>query len=182
MIFACYTKIVSTKIVFSYREQHEHKRYSETCKYVTVFGETDEPEGWRPGKVDGGCLIDIDSGETIARGFSMPHSPRVYAGKIWVLDSGKGQLVTVDEKTGDRGREVGIREAVGRPAEDRQELTVAGDRCRCVVGPELGHSDESRGARHDADDRRPRSEPGPEREQRDNTDLLHERPPALSLP
>lgn len=65
-------------------------------KYVTAFGETDTPEGWRPGKVDGGVVIDVESGETVARGFSMPHSPRVHNGRLWVLDSGRGRLVTVD--------------------------------------------------------------------------------------
>ena len=69
-------------------------------KYVTAFGETDTPEGWRPGKVDGGVVIDVDSGETVARGFAMPHSPRVHNGRLWVLDSGRGRLVTVDPANG----------------------------------------------------------------------------------
>ncbi|TWU33869.1 TIGR03032 family protein [Novipirellula artificiosorum] len=69
-------------------------------KYVTAFGETDTPEGWRPGKADGGVVIDVDSGETVARGFAMPHSPRVHNGRLWVLDSGRGRLVTVDPAKG----------------------------------------------------------------------------------
>lgn len=69
-------------------------------KYVTAFGETDTPEGWRLGKVDGGVVIDVDSGETVARGFAMPHSPRVHNGRLWVLDSGRGRLVTVDPVNG----------------------------------------------------------------------------------
>ena len=59
-------------------------------EYATAFGETDDPEGWRPGKVDGGVLLHVDSGQTVARGLSMPHSPRVYAGRLWALDSGRG--------------------------------------------------------------------------------------------
>lgn len=47
--------------------------------FVTALGETDGPEGWRPGKAGGGVLIDVASGETVARGFAMPHSPRVRA-------------------------------------------------------------------------------------------------------
>jgi uncharacterized protein (TIGR03032 family) len=69
-------------------------------KYVTAFGETDSPEGWRPGKVNGGVIIDVESGETVARGFSMPHSPRVHDGRLWVLDSGRARLCTVDIQSG----------------------------------------------------------------------------------
>lgn len=65
-------------------------------RYVTVFGTTDAPEGWRPGKVGGGCLIDVPSGEVVARGLAMPHSPRVHEGAVWLLDSGRGRLVRVD--------------------------------------------------------------------------------------
>jgi uncharacterized protein (TIGR03032 family) len=45
-------------------------------------------------------VIDIDSGEVIARGLSMPHSPRWYAGKLWVLESGAGALGVVDLNNG----------------------------------------------------------------------------------
>jgi len=69
-------------------------------RYVTAMSETDTPQGWRPGKSTGGCLIDVPSGATVARGFAMPHSPRVHQGRIWLLDSGRGRLVTVDPKTG----------------------------------------------------------------------------------
>ena len=70
-------------------------------KYVTVLAETDIPQGWREHKATGGCLIDVPTGEIVARGFSMPHSPRVYAGKLWLLDSGRGRLVVVEPQTGD---------------------------------------------------------------------------------
>jgi uncharacterized protein (TIGR03032 family) len=69
-------------------------------KYVTAMAETDTAAGWRPNKVETGCLIDVAANETIARGFAMPHSPRVHADRLWLLDSGRGQLVHVDPKTG----------------------------------------------------------------------------------
>jgi uncharacterized protein (TIGR03032 family) len=69
-------------------------------RYVTVLAETDAPQGWRPVKATGGCLIDVPSGETVARGFAMPHSPRVHGGRVWVLHSGTGRLVVVDPATG----------------------------------------------------------------------------------
>jgi uncharacterized protein (TIGR03032 family) len=68
--------------------------------YVTALGQTDTPQGWRPNKVNSGCLIDIASGQTVARGFAMPHSPRVHGGRVWLLHSGAGQLVEVDPMKG----------------------------------------------------------------------------------
>jgi uncharacterized protein (TIGR03032 family) len=69
-------------------------------RYVTALGETDTPEGWRMHKATGGCLIDIGTGAVVARGLAMPHSPQVYADRLWVLDSGRGRLMTVDPARG----------------------------------------------------------------------------------
>jgi uncharacterized protein (TIGR03032 family) len=69
-------------------------------KYVTAMAETDTPRGWRPDKASTGCLIDVPSGETVAQGFAMPHSPRAYQGRVLLLDSGKGRLVVVDPSSG----------------------------------------------------------------------------------
>ena len=69
-------------------------------KYVTVLAESDTPQGWRRDKATGGCLIDVPTGETVARGFAMPHSPRVHGGRLWMLHSGVGRLVVVDPATG----------------------------------------------------------------------------------
>jgi uncharacterized protein (TIGR03032 family) len=71
-------------------------------KYVTALGETDTPGGWRPGKANGGCLIDVPTGERVARGLSMPHSPRLHDGRLWLLESGTGRLVLVDRGSGRR--------------------------------------------------------------------------------
>ncbi|MGE5193479.1 MAG: TIGR03032 family protein [Deltaproteobacteria bacterium] len=71
-----------------------------TPRYVTALAETDTPQGWRPNKATSGCLIDVASGQTVARGFAMPHSPRVHAGRVWLLHSGAGQLVEVDPVKG----------------------------------------------------------------------------------
>lgn len=69
-------------------------------RYATVCAESDEDHGWRAHKRDGGCVIDMDSNAIIARGLSMPHSPRYYHGKLWVLDSGHGQFGYVDLDAG----------------------------------------------------------------------------------
>jgi uncharacterized protein (TIGR03032 family) len=69
-------------------------------KYVTALGETNEMAGWRPNKAKGGILMDVDSGAVLCRGLSMPHSPRWYAGRLWVCESGSGTLGYVDLNTG----------------------------------------------------------------------------------
>ena len=69
-------------------------------KYVTALAETDTPQGWRPDRASSGCLIDVASGQTVARGFAMPHSPRVYQGRVWMLHSGAGRLVLIDPASG----------------------------------------------------------------------------------
>jgi len=72
------------------------------ARYVTALGETATPEGWRPTKADGGILIDVVRDAVVSRGLSMPHSPRLHGGRLWVLESGTGQLQTVDAVTGQR--------------------------------------------------------------------------------
>ena len=37
-------------------------------------------------------VIDVTSGEVIASGLSMPHSPRIWDGKLWLLNSGTGEF------------------------------------------------------------------------------------------
>jgi uncharacterized protein (TIGR03032 family) len=71
-------------------------------KYVSALGETDTRGGWRADKAKGGCLIDVPSGEVVARGLSMPHSPRPHEGRLWLLESGRGRLLLVDPATGRR--------------------------------------------------------------------------------
>jgi uncharacterized protein (TIGR03032 family) len=69
-------------------------------KYVTCLGATDTAGGWRDNKRDGGLLLEVASGETLVRGLSMPHSPRVHAGKMWLLESGRGTVSIADLQTG----------------------------------------------------------------------------------
>jgi uncharacterized protein (TIGR03032 family) len=68
-------------------------------RYVTALGETDAPAGWRANKAHGGILMDVSTGEVITRGLSMPHSPRWYAGRLWVCESGAGTFGFIDADT-----------------------------------------------------------------------------------
>ena len=65
---------------------------------VSVLARTNESEGWRDHKRDGGALIDVDSGSDIAVGLCMPHSPRFYRDSLYFLNSGLGELTKVDSK------------------------------------------------------------------------------------
>jgi uncharacterized protein (TIGR03032 family) len=70
-------------------------------KYVTALGTTDTPGGWRENKATAGVLIDVDTDEIVCAGMSMPHSPRWYDDRLWVLNSGTGELLLVDPSTGE---------------------------------------------------------------------------------
>ena len=64
--------------------------------YVTACSRTNEGAGWRKHRLDGGIVMHIPSNEIIATGLSMPHSPRWYQGKLWLLNAGTGELGYLD--------------------------------------------------------------------------------------
>lgn len=70
------------------------------AKYVTAVSQSDVADGWRDRRHDGGCVIDIQTDEIIASGLSMPHSPRVYRDKLWLLNSGTGHFGFINRTTG----------------------------------------------------------------------------------
>jgi uncharacterized protein (TIGR03032 family) len=70
--------------------------------YATALGECHSENGWRENKASGGCLLHVPTGEVVLRGLSMPHSPRIYNGQLYLLDSGYGTLVRFDPLTGAR--------------------------------------------------------------------------------
>ena len=68
--------------------------------FVTAVSRSDVADGWRDRRHDGGIVIDVASSEIVAGGLSMPHSPRLYDGKLWLLNSGAGEFGTVDPASG----------------------------------------------------------------------------------
>jgi uncharacterized protein (TIGR03032 family) len=68
--------------------------------YVSAVSRSDVADGWRERRRDGGVILDVTSGEAVATGLSMPHSPRLYDGRLWVLNSGKGELCEIDPSDG----------------------------------------------------------------------------------
>lgn len=64
--------------------------------YVTAVSRSDAHEAWRDHRRDGGIVIDVRRNEIVLEGLSMPHSPRLHRGKLWLLDSGNGQFGYAD--------------------------------------------------------------------------------------
>lgn len=69
-------------------------------RYATCVGRSNVAEGWRDHRVNGGLVIDIQSDEIVADNLSMPHSPRLYRDKLWLVQSGTGEFGHLDRETG----------------------------------------------------------------------------------
>ncbi|MBE9006264.1 TIGR03032 family protein [Fortiea sp. LEGE XX443] len=61
-------------------------------RYVTAYSQSDVAHGWQQTWQNGGCVMDIQSDEVIAKGLSLPHSPRFYQDKLWLLNAGAGEF------------------------------------------------------------------------------------------
>jgi uncharacterized protein (TIGR03032 family) len=68
--------------------------------YMTAVAATDVADGWRDHRRGGGCVIDVAQNEVIARGLSMPHSPRWYRDRLWLHNSGTGEFGHLDLASG----------------------------------------------------------------------------------
>ena len=68
--------------------------------YVTATSRSDVVNGWRNRRAEGGCIVDVTSNAVVTEKLSMPHSPRWFGGVLWVLNSGTGELGTVDLGSG----------------------------------------------------------------------------------
>ena len=69
-------------------------------RYVTAVSQSDVADGWRDKRKDGGCVMDISTDRAIGTGLSMPHSPRWYKDKLWLLNSGRGEFGYLDLERG----------------------------------------------------------------------------------
>jgi uncharacterized protein (TIGR03032 family) len=71
-----------------------------TIKYVTALSQGNSPQHWKSDIPGGGVLIDVETHEIVAYDLKMPHSPRIYNDKIYLLEAAAGSLVTVDPRNG----------------------------------------------------------------------------------
>lgn len=69
-------------------------------RYATAVSQSDTANGWREERVGGGVVLDVASGEVVASGLSMPHSPRLHEGRLWIANSGMGEFGYVDLASG----------------------------------------------------------------------------------
>ncbi len=69
-------------------------------RYVTLVSASDVVDGWRDRRRGGGVVLEVPSGQVLASGLSMPHSPRLYRGRLWLHNSGTGQFGSIDPAGG----------------------------------------------------------------------------------
>jgi uncharacterized protein (TIGR03032 family) len=69
-------------------------------RWLTALGATDTEDGWRANKLSGGVLLDYETRDVVVPGLAMPHSPRWYRNRLWVLESSRGNLAIVDPASG----------------------------------------------------------------------------------
>lgn len=72
--------------------------------YATAVSRSDTIDGWRDRRHDGGVIIDVRNNKVICEGLSMPHSPRLHNGELWVLNSGTGELGVVEGAAKGKGK------------------------------------------------------------------------------
>jgi uncharacterized protein (TIGR03032 family) len=94
-------------------------------KYVTALAETDTAEGWRKVMATSGCIIEVPTGRFLARGLSVPHSPRFQNGRLFFLNSGEGRLEVIDPCTGRRDSIADL-QGVSRGLALHEELAFVG--------------------------------------------------------
>lgn len=69
-------------------------------RYATAVSRSDVIDGWRDRRSDGGVVVDVPENRIVCDGLSMPHSPRLHNGRLWVLNSGAGELGWVEPGRG----------------------------------------------------------------------------------
>lgn len=68
--------------------------------YVSALGAGNRSQSWRENITGGGVILHVPSNEIVASGLAMPHSPRIYNGKLYVLLSAAEALICIDPQTG----------------------------------------------------------------------------------
>lgn len=68
--------------------------------FVSCVSQTNMIDGWRDHRMGGGVVLSVPDGEVVTSGLSMPHSPRLYDGQLYLIQSGTGEFGRVDLSTG----------------------------------------------------------------------------------
>jgi len=67
-------------------------------RYVTCAAKSDIASGWKDQRLGKGVIIDILYNKIICEGLTMPHSPRWYLNRLWLLEAGTGYLGYLNKK------------------------------------------------------------------------------------
>jgi uncharacterized protein (TIGR03032 family) len=65
--------------------------------YVTAVSKSNTIDGWRERRDNGGIVIDVQKNKIICEGLSMPHSPRMHLDKLWLANSGTGEIGWIEQ-------------------------------------------------------------------------------------
>ncbi len=68
--------------------------------YLTCAAETDDPAGWLADLAHSGVVVDLRTATVLARGLSLPCSPRLHDGQLYVTNGGTGELLRIDRHDG----------------------------------------------------------------------------------
>lgn len=68
--------------------------------YVSAVAKCNVAGGWREQRRTGGLILDMETEEPVVTGLTMPHSPRLYRDKLWMIQSGTGEFGYVDLSEG----------------------------------------------------------------------------------
>lgn len=66
--------------------------------WATACSAGNTPTSWRNTRQEGGVVVHIPTGSVTATGLTMPHSPRWHQGKLWLLNSGTGELGWIEQE------------------------------------------------------------------------------------
>lgn len=68
--------------------------------FVTSASRSDRAAGWREDVREGGVVASVPAGDLVAAGLSMPCSPVLRDGQLWLCLGGSGELATIDLEDG----------------------------------------------------------------------------------
>ena len=66
--------------------------------WATACSSGNTATSWRNSRQEGGVVVHIPTGAIAASGLTMPHSPRWHKGKLWLLNSGTGELGWIEQE------------------------------------------------------------------------------------
>lgn len=68
--------------------------------YATCCSASDTISGWQQDRHHGGLLLHIPDSEVVATGLCLPHAPRIFRNRLWLLNAGSGEFGVVEPETG----------------------------------------------------------------------------------